>query len=155
MKKTSIFSLLFLTICILAVCLAGCQNTTKPSSGSKDGHYESELGWQVHYDPEYVAVEEKDANDVIFKYLGEAVGDNYVEIQYFPDRMPREVLDEILEEADEDSDKPDEASVEEFAGEEGLTPDEALAAGNRKTQRARPHHSVHGRGLRAAASGRR
>ena len=31
------------------------------------------------------------------------------------------------EEADEDSDKPDEASVEEFAGEEGLTPDEALA----------------------------
>ena len=99
MKKTSIFSLLFLTICILA----GCQNTTKPPSGSKDGHYESELGWQVHYDPEYVAVEEKDANDVIFKYLGEAVGDNYVEIQYFPDRMPREVLDEALEDADEDS----------------------------------------------------
>ena len=61
MKKTSIFSLLFLTICILA----GCQNTTKPPSGSKDGHYESELGWQVHYDPEYV----KDHKEWLKLYL--------------------------------------------------------------------------------------
>ncbi len=31
------------------------------------------------------------------------------------------------EETDEETDRPDEASVEEYAGEEGLTPDEALA----------------------------
>ena len=104
MKKQSIRGILFLIICILAACIAGCQKTAdKPSLDVAKGHYESELGWQVHYNPEYVTVEEKDTNDVIFRYLGEAVGDNYVEIQYFPDRKPREVLDEILEEADEDS----------------------------------------------------
>ena len=38
-----------------------------------------------------------------------------------PGKKPR------TEDADEETDRPDEASVEEYAGEEGLTPDEALA----------------------------
>ena len=103
MKKKVLFSWIIAVICILTACSAGQQKAAgDTSSVSADGHYESERGWQVHYSPEYVTVEDH-GDDVLFRYMGEAVGENYVEIKYIPDRMPREVLDEELDGAEEDS----------------------------------------------------
>ena len=61
------------------------------------GMYEDERGWYVLYEPELFTVEsEKD--DVKFHYTGEAVGDNYVELRYIPDKQPQEVLTEEVDE---------------------------------------------------------
>ena len=76
--------------------------------------YEDERGWYVLYEPELFTVEsEKD--DVKFHYTGEAVGDNYVELRYIPDKQPQEVLTEEVDELVEEW-EPDE---EEMIRDEG------------------------------------
>ena len=85
-----------------------------PANGSA-GMYEDERGWYVLYDQELFTVEsEKDG--VKFHYTGEAVGDNYVEIRYIPDKQPREILTEEVEELVEEW-EPDE---DEMIRDEGF-----------------------------------
>jgi hypothetical protein len=73
------------------------QNTSDPAYGT----YEDPAGWYVQYEPSLFSVE-KEADGARFLYTGEAVGENYVDIRYIPDREPKEVLaekiDELIEE---------------------------------------------------------
>ena len=88
-----------------------------PGNVSADGYtgmYEDERGWYVLYDPTLFTVEEAE-DDVKFQYTGEAVGENYVEIRYYPDKQPREVLTAELEELTEESEVDEEEIVREEA----------------------------------------
>ena len=66
-------------------------------AGAAGGFYEDERGWYVLYEPSLFTVDAK-KDDVKFIYTGEAVGDNYVELSYIPDKGAREVLTAELEE---------------------------------------------------------
>ena len=86
----------------------GASSETAAPANVSAGMYEDERGWYVLYDQELFTVEpEKD--DVKFHYTGEAVGDNYVELRYIPDRQPGEVLteevDALLEEWEPDEEE--------------------------------------------------
>ena len=88
-----------------------------PGNVSADGYtgmYEDERGWYVLYDPTLFTVEEAE-DDVKFQYTGEAVGENYVEIRYYPDKQPREVLTAELEELTEEFEVDEEEIVREEA----------------------------------------
>ena len=69
------------------------QNTSDPAYGT----YEDPAGWYVQYEPSLFSVE-KEADGARFLYTGEAVGENYVDIRYIPDREPKEVLTEKIDE---------------------------------------------------------
>lgn len=104
---------LFTTILSLAL-LTGCSASspaTKESTSAKDntaeglypggmigeGIYENEHGWTTRFEPEKIELDAEDSDDVKFNYTGEAVGENYVEIRYIPDKQAREVLTEELD----------------------------------------------------------
>ena len=90
------------------------EDQTAAPGNAQTGMYEDERGWYVLYEPELFTVEsEKD--DVKFHYTGEAVGDNYVELRYIPDKQPQEVLTEEVDELVEEW-EPDE---EEMIRDEG------------------------------------
>ena len=90
------------------------EDQTAAPGNAQTGMYEDERGCYVLYEPELFTVEsEKD--DVKFHYTGEAVGDNYVELRYIPDKQPQEVLTEEVDELVEEW-EPDE---EEMLRDEG------------------------------------
>ena len=87
------------------------QNTSDPAYGT----YEDPAGWYVQYEPSLFSVE-KEADGARFLYTGEAVGENYVDIRYIPDREPKEVLTEKIDELIEEWELDEEEIVrdEEF-----------------------------------------
>ena len=96
---------------------SAAQAAAAPGNVSADGYtgmYEDERGWYVLYDPTLFTVEEAE-DDVKFLYTGEAVGENYVEIRYIPDKQAREVLTAELEELTEEFEVDEEEIVREEA----------------------------------------
>ena len=81
--------------------------TDKVAADGQTGMYEDERGWYVLYNPALFTVEEA-KDDVKFHYTGEAVGENYVEIRYIPDKQPREVLTAEVEALTEEYEVEDE-----------------------------------------------
>ena len=61
--------------------------------------YESPQGWSVSYDSSLFEVTEDDGTN--FTYKGEADGTNRIRVSYYQDKMPDEVLYEVMENADE------------------------------------------------------
>ena len=88
--------------------------TDKVATDGQTGMYEDERGWYVLYNPALFTVEEA-KDDVKFHYTGEAVGENYVEIRYIPDKQPREVLTAEVEALTEEYEVEDDAIIRDEA----------------------------------------
>lgn len=122
MKKVSSFLAFLLILCLLAGCSGGAGqgagSTPAAGDASQDagteasasetieqipGTYVSSDGWIVDYDPELIEIGEEDEHRVEFLYTGEQVGDNFLYIEFIPDKQPQEVLTEQIEDFDEDA----------------------------------------------------
>ena len=84
---------------IAAIGLTAVMMVTGCAAQSAVAKYESPQGWSVSYDSSLFEVTEDDGTN--FTYKGEADGTNRIRVSYYQDKMPDEVLYEVMENADE------------------------------------------------------